>query len=62
MWEKNNNNDNNGNFSITDLGDDELLRTLMEKDISKNNDSYKNWIISFNWRIANPYQPKQYIF
>jgi len=41
MWEKNNNNDNNGNFSITDLGDDELLRTLMEKDISKNNDSYK---------------------
>ena len=41
MWEKNNNSDNNGNFSITDLGDDELLRTLMEKDISKNNDSYK---------------------
>ena len=33
--------DNDGNFSITDLDDDELLRTLMEKDISKNNDSYK---------------------
>ena len=42
MWEKsNNNNTNNGNFSIADLGDDELLRTLMEKDISKDNDSYK---------------------
>ena len=41
MWAKNNNSDNDGNFSITDLDDDELLRTLMEKDISKNNDSYK---------------------
>jgi hypothetical protein len=42
MWEKsNNNNSNNGNFSIADLGDDELLKTLMEKDISKDNDSYK---------------------
>jgi hypothetical protein len=42
MWEKsNNNNTNNGSFSITDLGDDELLKTLMEKDISKDNDSYK---------------------
>ena len=42
MWEKsNNNNTNNGNFSIADLGDDELLKTLMEKDISKDNDSYK---------------------
>ena len=42
MWEKsNNNNTNNGNFSISDLGDDELLKTLMEKDISKDNDSYK---------------------
>jgi hypothetical protein len=30
-------------------------------ELIENNDSYKNWIISFNWRIANPYQPKQYI-
>jgi hypothetical protein len=42
MWEKSNaNKDSGGGFSITDLGDDELLRTLMEKDISKDNDSYK---------------------
>jgi len=42
MWEKSNNSTNSGGgFSITDLGDDELLRTLMEKDISKDNDSYK---------------------
>jgi hypothetical protein len=42
MWEKSNSNKDSGNsFSITDLGDDELLRTLMEKDISKDNDSYK---------------------
>lgn len=41
MWEKNNNNDNKSNFSISDLGDDELLKTLMEKDISTNKDSYK---------------------
>jgi hypothetical protein len=42
MWEKSNaNKDNGSNFSITDIGDDELFRTLMEKDISKDNDSYK---------------------
>ena len=42
MWEKSNaNKDSGGSFSITDIGDDELLRTLMEKDISKDNDSYK---------------------
>ena len=42
MWEKTvNNNDGGASFSITDLGDDELLRTLMEKDISKDMDSYK---------------------
>lgn len=42
MWEKTvNNNDGGSSFSITDLGDDELLRTLMEKDISKDMDSYK---------------------
>jgi hypothetical protein len=42
MWEKSNNSkDSGGSFSITDIGDDELLRTLMEKDISKDNDSYK---------------------
>jgi hypothetical protein len=41
LWEKSNNSNDGGNFSITDLGDDELLRTLMEKDISKDSDSYK---------------------
>ena len=42
MWEKSNaNKDNGSNFSITDIEDDELFRTLMEKDISKDNDSYK---------------------
>jgi len=43
MWEKtvNSNDGGGGSFSITDLGDDELLRTLMEKDISKDMDSYK---------------------
>ena len=42
IWEKTvNSNDGGGSFSITDLGDDELLRTLMEKDISKDMDSYK---------------------
>ena len=41
LWEKSNNNNDGGGFSITDLGDDELLRTLMEKDISKDNNSYK---------------------
>lgn len=42
MWEKSNaNKDSSAGFSITDLGDDELFRTLMEKDISKDNDSYK---------------------
>lgn len=43
MWEKtvNSNDGGGGSFSITDLGDDELLKTLMEKDISKDIDSYK---------------------
>ena len=42
MWEKSNNNNNNESFSITDLGDDDdLLKTLIEKDISKSSDSYK---------------------
>jgi hypothetical protein len=42
MWEKSNANKDSGeSFSISDLGDDELFRTLMEKDISKDNDSYK---------------------
>jgi hypothetical protein len=30
-------------------------------ELIENNDVYKSWIISFNWRIANPYQPKKYI-
>lgn len=41
MWEKTTNNNDGGSFSITDIGDDELLKSLMEKDISKDNDSYK---------------------
>lgn len=41
MWEKSNNNSSES-FSITDLGDDDdLLQTLIEKDISKSSDSYK---------------------
>jgi hypothetical protein len=41
MWEKSNNNSSES-FSITDLGDDDdLLKTLIEKDISKSSDSYK---------------------
>jgi hypothetical protein len=41
MWEKTTNSNDGGSFSITDIGDDELLKTLMEKDISKDNGSYK---------------------
>ncbi len=42
MWEKSNNNNSSESFSITDLGDDDdLLKTLIEKDISKSSDSYK---------------------
>jgi hypothetical protein len=41
MWEKTTNTNDGGSFSITDIGDDELLKSLMEKDISKDNDSYK---------------------
>jgi hypothetical protein len=43
MWEKSNNSkDNEGGFSISDLGDDDsLLKSLIEKDIAKDGDSYK---------------------
>jgi hypothetical protein len=43
MWEKSNNSkDDGGGFSISDLGDDDsLLKSLIEKDIEKDNDSYK---------------------
>ncbi len=43
LWEKNNNNNNdNGNFSISDLGDDDdILKSLLEKDIAKDKGSYK---------------------
>ena len=42
MWEKANNNDDGGGFSITDLGvDDAMLKTLIEKDASKSEGSYK---------------------
>jgi hypothetical protein len=42
MWEKTNNNDDGGGFSITDLGvDDAMLKTLIEKDASKTEGSYK---------------------
>jgi hypothetical protein len=43
LWEKtNNNNNDNGPFSISDLGDDDdILKSLLEKDIAKDNGSYK---------------------
>lgn len=42
MWEKTNNSDEGGGFSITDLGvDDVMLKTLIEKDASKSEGSYK---------------------
>ena len=43
IWEKSNaNKDSGGGFSITDLGsDDDLLKSLIEKDIAKDGDSYK---------------------
>jgi hypothetical protein len=43
MWEKSNNNkESGGGFSISDLGeDDDLLKSLIEKDIAKDGDSYK---------------------
>ena len=42
MWEKTNNNDDGGGFSISDLGvDDAMLKTLIEKDASKSEGSYK---------------------
>jgi hypothetical protein len=42
MWEKTNNADDGGGFSITDLGvDDVMLKTLIEKDASKTEGSYK---------------------
>jgi hypothetical protein len=43
LWEKNNNNNNdNSNFSISDLGDDDdILKSLLEKDIAKDKGSYK---------------------
>lgn len=31
-------------------------------ELIEKNDSYKNWINSFNWRIANPYQPNKFIY
>ena len=39
-----------------------INKSIKILELIENNDAYKNWIISFNWRIANPYQPKQYIF
>lgn len=42
MWEKTNNSDDGGGFSITDLGvDDVMLKTLIEKDASKSEGTYK---------------------
>jgi hypothetical protein len=42
MWEKTSNSDDGGGFSITDLGvDDVMLKTLIEKDASKSEGSYK---------------------
>lgn len=43
MWEKTNGSkDDNGSFSISDLGvDDAMLKTLIEKDASKSEGNYK---------------------
>jgi hypothetical protein len=42
MWDKTNNNNNNESFSLSDLGmDDEILQSLLNKDLSKDNDTYK---------------------
>jgi len=43
LWEKSNNSkDSGGGFSISDLGDDDdLLKSLIEKDIAKDSGSYK---------------------
>jgi hypothetical protein len=43
MWEKSNTGkDNSGGFSISDLGDDDsILKHLIEKDITKDSESYK---------------------
>jgi hypothetical protein len=43
MWEKSNSTkDSGGGFSISDLGDDDiLLKSLIEKDIAKDDNSYK---------------------
>jgi hypothetical protein len=42
MWEKSNNDKDSGGFSISDLGDDDsLLKSLIEKDIAKDGNSYK---------------------
>jgi len=30
-------------------------------ELIENNEAYKNWINSFNWKIANPYQPYEFI-
>ena len=31
-------------------------------ELLEDNEAYKNWINSFNWKIANPYQPANFIF
>ena len=43
MWEKSNNSkDSGGGFSISDLGDDDiLLKSLIEKDVSNDEGTYK---------------------
>jgi len=30
-------------------------------ELIENNEAYKNWINSFNWKIANPYNPNYFI-
>ena len=30
-------------------------------ELIENNEAYKNWINSFNWKITNPYQPAEFI-
>ena len=39
-----------------------INKSIKILELIENNDAYKNWINSFNWRIANPYQPNQFIY
>jgi hypothetical protein len=36
-----------------------VIKIILE--LIDNSEAYKNWINSFNWKIANPYQPDEFI-